>query len=183
MNRDILWKDIPGLNGKYQVSNFGEIRSLDRVVDNWPSGERTLKGKPIKKSMAKSGYYRFNSGGSVVFIHRAVAEAFIANPNNLDTVNHKNGIKTDNRVENLEWCTKQYNHQHAWQTGLCDKQKTPVICIPTKSNLVGKWYPFMRSAIPDGHNPALIHASIHGRQSSHHGFKWFYCQSSEGDEV
>lgn len=171
-----MWKDVVGYESKFEVSDSGDVRSKARVVSNWPSGTRLIKGKSLNPGFSSGGYLRFSAGdGRHLFVHRVVADAFIENKNSLDTVNHINGIKTDNRAENLEWCTKEYNHRHAWFSGLCDNQKTPVISLCSSGGGFGKWYPYMRAAIRDGHNPALIHAAIHGRQSSHHGFKWDYC--------
>ena len=77
----------------------------------------------IKLQIGKLGYHIVRLGTKKLgnkktfYIHRLVAQAYISNPNNLPTVNHKNGIKTDNRVENLEWCTQKENVRHSWAIG------------------------------------------------------------------
>ena len=97
------WKDIIGYEGKYQVSNTGKIRSLNYL--------NTRKTKELKPRKFSTGYLSICLGKEKknFYIHRLVAIHFIPNPNNLLEVNHKDENKTNNNVENLEWCNHKYN--------------------------------------------------------------------------
>lgn len=120
------WKDVPGYIGLYQVNRDGIFRSLDRYVEfNYRrSGkkQRFVKGKILKFGFSTKGYLQLHlskkSVVSTLEIHRIVAKVWIPNPDNLPIVNHKNGITTDARVENLEWCTASQNMKHAYSIGL-----------------------------------------------------------------
>lgn len=115
------WLVVPG-NTNYMVNNIGEIRSkpLIKTIGN----NRYLKvGCLIKPRFSNSGYAYINLGKSKrEYVHRIVALAFIDNPKKKRTVNHINGIKTDNRVDNLEWATHGENHKHAYDNGLHPKR-------------------------------------------------------------
>lgn len=127
MDQEEIWKDIKGFEGLYQISNLGRVRSLDRLVRSGHGSFKLSKGKIRKPSIDRYGYYRIDlwkaQKASYITIHRLVAEAFIPNPENKKAVNHINCIKTDNRVENLEWCTNQENSNHAVANNLYNPKK------------------------------------------------------------
>lgn len=108
-----IWKQIEDFD--YQISNKGTVKSVSRIVKNrfnsFYTKEKILKPLKLNKGYLGVRLYK-NSKGVTKKIHRLVAEAFIPNPNNLPQVNHINEDKTDNRVENLEWCTSEYNNNH-----------------------------------------------------------------------
>lgn len=108
------WKDVVGYEGCYKVSNLGKVRSIER------NGTKT--GGKILTPFNSRGYNRFilskNNINKKITAHRLVALAFIPNTENKATVNHKNGIKNDNRADNLEWCTIRENNVHAFNNGL-----------------------------------------------------------------
>lgn len=120
-----VWRDIEGYVGLYQVSNKGRVRSLDRLdvrSDGSKGSNRRLRGALLKASVGKVGYYVVvlskNRTRKTFTVHRLVAIAFIDNPDNKGSVNHINGIKTDNDINNLEWTTHKENMRHGWDTGL-----------------------------------------------------------------
>jgi hypothetical protein len=105
-----VWRDIPGFAG-YQASDDGYLRSLPDI----DSRGRFMPGFVLSVSFNDNGYPRTCIKGKDVKVHRLVALAFIPNPDGLPQVNHKSGVKTDNRVGNLEWCTNAENQLHKYR--------------------------------------------------------------------
>lgn len=106
------WRKIVGYEGLYEVSSLGRVRSLDRYVKTCYGSYRLHKGKILSPGIRPDGYLVVSLQYRMFRVHRLVAQAFIPNPDNLPQVNHLDEDKSNNRVENLEWCDAKYNNNY-----------------------------------------------------------------------
>lgn len=107
------WKDIKGFEKVYQISNYGRLKSLERLA-KIKNGYRKVKERILKPSIGTCGYFqyplKYNGKKKTILIHIEVAKCFIENKNGFKEVNHKDEKKLNNFVENLEWCDRKYNN-------------------------------------------------------------------------
>lgn len=118
-----IWKDIKGFEGIYQVSNYGRVKSLPRFVNNHSENKKIgfhSKEKILRPSKKRYAVVVLSKKGKLYSfcVHRLVAEVFIPNPDNLSQVDHLDGDKLNNNVNNLEWVTPKENVNRSWKMGL-----------------------------------------------------------------
>ena len=141
-----IWKPIPNYEGYYEASSLGRIRSVDRVVKNG-NWTKPVRGRVLKVCVNDGYIYcSLSKDGKVKQqkVHRLVAITFIPNPDNLPYINHKNEDKGDNRVENLEWCTKWHNEhygtfQEKAKSGVRRVNGRPVVQYDVNGNVIREY--------------------------------------------
>lgn len=164
------WRDIPGYVGIYQVSDNGNVRRKEKykAVPGVLRPIKMLNGYLCIDLSYKCKKKRFG-------IHRLVAMAFIPNPDNLPIINHKNENRTDNRVENLEWCTYRYNNNYGtarFRTSV--KQSTPIVQLTTDGKKIREFYGMHEAARNTGICVQNIHKCCVGTYKTAGGYKWEY---------
>lgn len=194
-----IWKDIKGYEGYYQVSNFGNVRSLDRF-----DGVHDRKGTKIKPNLKQNGYLqvglRKHNKRKWFGIHRLVATHFLRNPNNKPQVNHIDCNKQNNNVSNLEWVTGKENQEHAVKHGLrasmpkgqnhafygkCGSESRsakPVIRYDRKTGET-KLYKAKILAKYDGFDVTSISKCCHKKLKTHKGYEWYFAKDFDKDIV
>ena len=124
----MIWKDIKGYEGLYQVNELGEVKSLDRIARCGKNGKLLYKGKTLKPGRTSSGYYSVALGKESKFkthlVHRLVSETFLSNPNNYPIVMHLDNIKSNNSIDNLQFGTQSMNIMQSVREGRWHNQFT-----------------------------------------------------------
>ena len=179
-----IWKDIKDFEGLYQVSNLGKVKSLKREVvycegNKTKNKHHTVYEKIRIPTQKENGYLQIGlfKGNKNYnrYIHRLVADAFIDNPNNLKTVNHKNLNKQDNRVENLEWCSYSDNNEHA-RNNLCFKsgKKIKIEAKNIDTNKTEIITDLLQWCKQYKHDRACVYKVLAGKYKHHHRFSFRY---------
>ncbi|AMN35505.1 NUMOD4 motif-containing HNH endonuclease [Clostridium perfringens] len=170
------WKFIKGYEGLYKVSSLGRVKSLTRQIKR-KTGNYKIQGKLLSLIKMKNGYLRVglykNKKYKLYAVHRLVAEAFLDNSNNFPQVNHKNEVKTDNRVENLEWTTREENINFGTRTERCKRKlskKVKGTNIKTGEIIV---FPSTVEAGKNGFSQSAVCTSCKNKKP-HKGYIWKY---------
>lgn len=184
-----IWKDIKGYEGYYQVSNLGRVKRLDKIIKQRGRYGQLLdcfhKGRIKSTHIDKYGYTRVdlykNSKCIVKQVHRLVAIAFIPNIENKPEVNHIDGNKQNNNINNLEWCTRTENERHAYKTGLKksrygkdNKNSKPVIQYDLNMNIIAEYVGAREAGRKTGYNQSNITKCCNGKVKTAGGYIWRY---------
>lgn len=120
--KDEVWKDIPGYEGYYQASTLGRIKSLERVEVTIIGSPKPIKERILKPSIGTTGYYFLNLCKNRIpklwKVHRIIGLTFLPKPDSYNVINHIDGNKLNNKINNLEWCTQAMNNNHSHKMGL-----------------------------------------------------------------
>lgn len=178
-----VWKPYPDYPF-IEANQFGEIRTKDRVVTYSDGRKRLVKGRVLKQLLNHHGYLTVhvsvNSKSVRLLVHRIVATCFIPNPNGYPEVNHKDNDRTNNAVNNLEWCTSQYNNDYKKNFGTTSAEVLgrSVIAINPETFEV-LWFESQRKAARQlGTYHSSVSDVIKGRYSQTYGW-WFTNADSE----
>ncbi len=181
------WKVVPGYDGRYEVSSLGRIRSYANARWGNRPNAKIMKVKQIPVGYLQVNLCKPKGGGKAVsgLIHRLVAEAFIPNPDNLPVVNHKDGNKTNNRADNLEWVTASENSFHAVRTGLkkpsqhqkevaAKRQSVPVVMLSLDGEKISVFESGKQAALAVGADISAVTKCCRGKLKKTKGYRFQY---------
>lgn len=181
-----IWKSVNGYNGLYEVSSSGLIRSVMRKV--WNPGRncyRTQYPRILRLVADDKGYNRvtLSKNGKIkqYLVHRLVAEAFIPNPSNLPQINHINEITNDNRVENLEWCTNEYNCNYGTHNiNISRTMSVPILQYTLDGQFIKEWKSSREAELETGISNVNILRCCHGGFYNSNRGKWVNVSKANG---
>lgn len=174
-----IWKPIKGYEGCYEVSNLGNVKSIDRWVIYKNGIKHYHKGKMLKPTTSHSGYLKVilykNRKPKNRKVHRLVVEAFIPNSNNLPEVNHKDENKLNNKIDNLERCTREYNNNYGTRNmRVAISQSKQVYQYDLKGNLIKIWNSIMEIERNLNYNNSNISACCLKKIKTAYNYVWSY---------
>lgn len=182
-----IWKDIEGFEDSYQISNYGRVKSKERVIP------RIVRERILKPSLCNGGYLTVPIGEAkrkkTISIHREMAKAFIPIPDELKNIpieklviNHKDENKTNNCLANLEWCTTKYNNAYGTarermiQTQRENSpKKKPILQLSKNNEIIKKYSSIQEAARETNSHSSNIADVLKGRRKTAKGFIWQYC--------
>lgn len=175
MSDEEVWRHVDGYEGKYSVSNLGRMRN---------NITKAVMGCHITKQGYVTVKLRINDKAKRYFVHRLVGMAFIDNPNEYPCINHKDEVKTNNEVSNLEWCTYHYNCLYGTRiqritelidySSVAEKNSKPIVQLTKDGQVVKQWPSITECFKTTGYDKSNITKCCRGKAKTAYGYKWEY---------
>lgn len=173
------WKPVKGYEGYYEVSDAGNVRSIDRAVSCKNGMTKTLKGRNLAPTVHYANGYcsvmlTKNGKQKRHLVHRIVAEAFVSNPHGFPEVNHKDENKENNAAENLEWCTHLYNNRYGTKQERLSKLKSRRVVMMRDGKTLETYPSETEAAAAVGGVQSGVSACCRGITSLYKGYEWAF---------
>lgn len=160
---------LNGFDGYYEISNLGNIKN----TKTWTGNMYIEKERKLKPTIYKNGYKNIVLKGKHFSIHRLVAKTFIPNPNNYPVVNHIDGNKLNNNVDNLEWCTYSHNEIEAYRIGIKNPKPTKsIVQYDLNGNFVKEWKNLSEIKRELGYSTGTLHEACSGKRKTAYKSIW-----------